>query len=84
MRLIKVKEVKERTGLSRTSIWRGIQAGTFPESVPTGERSVAFVEEEVDAWIKSCIEHRNQLTEKKRDKKFSKAGLEIENQPNIH
>lgn len=57
-RLIKLPEVKHRTGLSRSGIYDKIAKKTFPAPVPTGERSVAWVEDEVQAWIDDQINRR--------------------------
>ena len=50
-RLIRVKEVLHRTGLSRSSLYRRLKAGTFPEGVRLGVQSVAWREDDVQAWI---------------------------------
>ena len=52
-RLIRLKEVLRLTGLSRSSLYRKIRAGTFPESVELGERVVGWWESEVRAWMAS-------------------------------
>lgn len=62
MRFIRMNEVKEKTGLSRTSIWRGIKAGTFPEPVPLGGRAIGFVEEEVEEWMDAIIASRDEAS----------------------
>lgn len=51
-RLLQRPEVELRTGLSRSSIYERMSAGTFPKArrVP-GEFSVWWLESEVDAWI---------------------------------
>ena len=49
-RLIRIQEVLERTGLSRSSLYRKIGSGDFPAQVRLGDRSVAWVEAEVDDW----------------------------------
>lgn len=59
MRLIRLKEVKHITGLGRSTIYKYIENGTFPKSVPLGERAVAFVESEVVAWVMARIEVRD-------------------------
>ena len=46
------------TGLSRSSIYAYIDKGYFPAQVKLGERSVAWVEDEVVAWIDSRIQAR--------------------------
>lgn len=50
-RLIRMPEVQERVGLSRSTIYGRIAANTFPAAVPLGERSVAWLETDIDEWI---------------------------------
>jgi len=45
------REVRRRTGLSRTTIWRLERAGEFPERKPLSANRVAWKESEVAAWI---------------------------------
>lgn len=52
-RLIRQDEVIERTGLSRTTIWRREKGGSFPKRVRLGDNSVAWREEEIEDWIES-------------------------------
>lgn len=58
-RILKRKEVEDRTGLSRSSIYAYMQEGRFPKSVSLGARSVGWIEEEIEDWIQSCIDKRN-------------------------
>jgi len=63
MRLIRMKEVMHLTGLSRPSVYRLMKEGTFPNSIDLGERSVAWVDEEVQDWVDQKIHMaRNQRT----------------------
>ena len=48
-RLLRPKQVMERMGWSRTTLWRRVRAGDFPAPVSTGANSTAFYEDEVDA-----------------------------------
>lgn len=57
-RLLRRKEVEQKTGKSRSAIYDGIRQGTFPAPVPIGGKSVAWLEEEVDSWIAHCLEQR--------------------------
>ena len=57
-RLLRRREVEARTGLSRSSIYARMGAGTFPPAVGLGGRCVCWVESEVDAWVKERIEAR--------------------------
>lgn len=52
-RLLRIEEVKERTGLSRTTIWRRERSGEFPTRVRLGDNTVAWHENEVEDWIES-------------------------------
>lgn len=54
-RLLHLKEVLNRTSLSRSSIYRQMDEGTFPTSVALGSR-VAWVEALVEEWIQARIE----------------------------
>jgi hypothetical protein len=39
-------------GVSRTTLWRMVQAGTFPKPVRITERNRGFLLEAVEAWMK--------------------------------
>lgn len=58
MRLIRPPEVYARTGLGRSRVYEEIARGEFPKPVRIGERAVAFVEAEVEDWIKARIAAR--------------------------
>ncbi|MCG3729371.1 AlpA family transcriptional regulator [Vibrio cincinnatiensis] len=58
MRFLKLKEVMEKTALSRSAIYRKMNDGEFPESVSLGERAVAWVESEVDEWMQELLKNR--------------------------
>jgi prophage regulatory protein len=53
MRILRKPAVLAKTGLSYPTIYRHIQAGTFPQQVELGPNSVGWIEDEIDAWIKS-------------------------------
>lgn len=53
--LIKLREVTRRTALGRSTIYAKMNAGQFPSSVKLGDRSVAWVEAEVEEWVESRI-----------------------------
>ncbi len=55
-RILRLPAVIERTGKPRPSIYRMIKEGIFPKQIKLGERSVGWLESEVDEWIKQCIE----------------------------
>lgn len=49
------KKVEARTGLSRSTIYAGIRAGTFPKPIRLGAQSVGWLESEIDAWLRERI-----------------------------
>ena len=52
-RLLRLPEVKSRTGLGRSSIYRLVATGTFPRPRKLAERAVAWRESEIESWIGS-------------------------------
>lgn len=59
MRIIRLKEVIDCTGLGRSTIYKYIAEGSFPKPVSLGDRSVGWVESEVQDWILARIEERD-------------------------
>jgi prophage regulatory protein len=58
MRFLKLKEVMQKTALSRSAIYRKMDEGSFPKSVSLGDRAVAWVETEVEDWMEACLGER--------------------------
>jgi prophage regulatory protein len=58
-RLMRMSEVIRTTGLSRSSIYDRMNAGSFPQSCSLGCRSVAWVESEVLQWVENQIAQRD-------------------------
>ena len=46
----RLQRVQEETGLSRSGIYEGMEAGTFPLSFKITERAVAWNSTEVEKW----------------------------------
>ncbi|HBP1118513.1 TPA: AlpA family transcriptional regulator [Pseudomonas aeruginosa] len=59
MRIIRLKNVIDSTGLARSTIYKLIGEGLFPKPVPLVGRSVGWVESEVHEWIRSKIAQRD-------------------------
>ncbi|KAA6171595.1 AlpA family transcriptional regulator [Pseudomonas marginalis] len=59
MRIIRLKEVIDSTGLARSTIYKYMGAGSFPKPVSLGDRCVGWVESEVIDWIQLRIEERD-------------------------
>ncbi|MFV8432411.1 helix-turn-helix transcriptional regulator [Vibrio owensii] len=54
-RILRLPEVKEKTGLSRSSIYALMSKGDFPLSVSLGERAVGWIEADIRDWIDERI-----------------------------
>lgn len=52
-RLLRLPEVISQTGLNRNSIY---QIEDFPKPIKIGARATAWVQSEIQLWIKSTIE----------------------------
>ncbi len=59
MRIMRLKEVIDTTGLSRSTLYKYIGEGRFPSPVSLGDRSVGFLDNEVFDWILAKIEERD-------------------------
>jgi len=51
--LLRRPEVERETGLSRATIYRQIEAGTFPRPQRIGRRAVAWRASSIEAWKQS-------------------------------
>lgn len=60
--LLRLSGVKSKTGLTTSQIYDGQKDGTFPQSVALSERTVAWVESEIDEWIAKRIAQRDSLS----------------------
>jgi prophage regulatory protein len=55
VKLLRFPAVRERTGLSRSTIWRLERQGDFPKHRRISANAVAWVEVEVMNWIQSKV-----------------------------
>lgn len=56
--LERLPQVRARTGLSRSEIYRRIALGEFPAPIKLGLRASAWSKQEIDAWIAERIAAR--------------------------
>jgi prophage regulatory protein len=49
--LLRLPQVKQTTGLSKSTIYARIAEGTFPKQIPLGPRLVVWVESDIQKWI---------------------------------
>ncbi len=60
-KILRRPAVEATTGLSRSTIYQHMQAGTFPKPIRLGAKlgAVGWLESEVVAWIKARTDERN-------------------------
>lgn len=59
MRIIRLKDVVNLTGLGRSTIYKYISEGGFPKPISLGDRSVGWLESEVYEWIENKVAERD-------------------------
>jgi prophage regulatory protein len=55
LKLLRFPAVRERTGLSRSTIWRLERRGAFPRHHRISANAVAWLEDDVADWIRSKV-----------------------------
>jgi prophage regulatory protein len=60
LHVLRIKDVKQRTGLCTSAIYQLKLAGKFPKPIRLGGNSVGWLEHEVDAWIEARVAERDQ------------------------
>jgi prophage regulatory protein len=51
LQILRMPQVIERTGLSRSTIYQAISEGRFPKPINLSARAVGWIESEIDDWI---------------------------------
>ncbi len=54
-KILRLREVLSRTGLSRSTIYEIVGKGTFPKPINLAPRAVGWLESEIDTWIAERI-----------------------------
>jgi prophage regulatory protein len=56
-RILRLGSVLERTGLSRSTLYRKIERGTFPAQVRISERCIGWRESDVERWLRDPVHY---------------------------
>ncbi|MDO7084485.1 AlpA family transcriptional regulator [Pseudocolwellia sp. AS88] len=54
-KIIRLPAVKEKTGLSRSSIYLRMTKNDFPKSISLGERAIGWLESDIEQWLDERI-----------------------------
>lgn len=57
-RIVRLKTVLARTGLSRSTLYRKIREGTFPRQVPISVHGAGWRESAINRWIADPVGYR--------------------------
>lgn len=52
-RILRLPAVLDRTGLSRSTMYRKMQGGTFPRNIQLGARCAGWRESAINAWVQN-------------------------------
>ncbi len=61
-RFLRLDDVKHHVGLGRSAIYAKIKTGDFPPPVNLGARAVAWLSDEISAWMDARIESSRKTT----------------------
>lgn len=59
MKILRLPQVMNKTGLARSTIYKLIDSGSFPRPIPLMKRTVGWLESEVEEWILKRISARD-------------------------
>ena len=54
-RILRLKAVLDRTGLSRSTLYRKMDKGTFPRNIKLSVRCAGWRESAIEAWMRNPI-----------------------------
>ncbi len=54
-RILRINAVLDRTGLTRSTLYRKVAAGTFPRQVKLSARCAGWQESAVNAWLRNPV-----------------------------
>ena len=61
-RFLRLNDVKHQVGLGRSAIYAKVKAGEFPAPVSLGARAVAWLSDEIAAWMDTRVEASRKTT----------------------
>ena len=59
-RIVRLKTVLDRTGLSRSTVYRKIAEGTFPSQVKISVHGAGWYESAINSWIADPVHYREE------------------------
>lgn len=62
-RIIRLRTVLDRTGLSRSTVYRKIAEGTFPSQVRISVHGAGWRESAINRWISDPVGYREEIAD---------------------
>ena len=59
-RILKVKQVAEEINISVPQVYKLVSLGRFPKPIKLGERGSGWLTTEIDAWLQSRVDARDE------------------------
>ena len=59
-KILRRPEVQRRVGMGRSTLYGAIAEGRFPKPIKIGERSVGWLECEVQGWLEARVAARDE------------------------
>lgn len=61
-RIVRLKTVLVRTGLSRSTLYRKISEGSFPKQIPISAHGAGWRESAINRWISDPAGYRHEAS----------------------
>lgn len=55
LKILRRRQVEDRVGLSCSTIYAAVAAGTFPKPIQLSAQSVGWLESEIDSWLRERV-----------------------------
>ena len=59
-KILKAKQVAEEINVSVPQVYKLASKGTFPKPIKLGERGSGWLTSEIDAWLQSRVDQRDE------------------------
>jgi len=59
LEILRLRQVKQRCGLGRSTIYARVRDGTFPRPIDLGPNSVGWLCHEIDDWLAERVAARD-------------------------
>ena len=58
-KILRLDDVKSKTGLGRTTIYDQVARGEFPRPIKISTRAIGWIDEEIEGWVQDRVSARD-------------------------